>query len=266
MFGDIEDGRQMAEAASVFVDDGMESQHAPQGRPVRAPQSALRAVGCRAVGLPAQVAGDDLGHFAFGQKLHRRRGRRSRLVQAQHVGHAAIHVGGVAVPVEHPNAFVGGFDDAAEFDFARGKTLFGLAARSAFGGLSNFSLDRRHQARQVVLDQDIVRARLEYLDGGLFAHRPGNDQKGNVWPDLLEDRDRGQRVESGQRVVADDDVPGLLLEGGAKGIRRVHAVGVDRVAAFFQVANDEKNIVLGVLEKQNAELGAHVRPPSALGD
>jgi hypothetical protein len=68
VLGDVEDGGQVAEAAAVLVDDGMERQHAPQGGAVLAAQAALGAEGRRAVGLAVQVAGDGLDDLGSARK------------------------------------------------------------------------------------------------------------------------------------------------------------------------------------------------------
>ena len=129
-------------------------------------------------------------------------------IQTQHVGHAPVHVGGVSARIQHPDALVGGLDDAAELDLAGGQAFFGLAAGAALGGFTQLAFDGGRKACQVVFDQYVVRAGLQDLDRGFLAHGSGNHQERNVRSRLFENVDGRQCIEPGQRVVADHHIPG----------------------------------------------------------
>ena len=130
----------------------------------------------------------------------------------------------------------------------RRQALLGFSTRATLDRLAQLALDRRGQARQVVLDENVVRARLEHLDRGFLADGPGDHQEGNVRAVLLEDLDGGEGVEAGKGIVADDEIPRFVFERGAEVIGLVHAARVDGVAGLFEVADDEQDIILGIIE------------------
>ena len=83
----------------------------------------------------------------------------------------------------------------------------GCAALVAVACVLQFASNRGTETRQVLLGHEVVGARPEDGDRGLFIDRPGDDDEGKVELLLMKAAKGAHRAELRQRVVADHQVP-----------------------------------------------------------
>ncbi len=120
-----------------------------------------------------------------------------------------------------------------------------LGAKRHFPDLA---LDGERQARQISLENVVMRARLHRGDGPRFADRSRDENERDVLSAGVEIGERPQPAVRGKRIVGDDDVPFprrerppellLGLDAGARGLE----------PASSQLVLDERRVVVGVLD------------------
>src|ERR1041385_1309560 len=82
----------------------------------------------------------------------------------------------------------------------------------AYSRLRALAFDRRGESCHVVLQKDVVRARLHGVDRRTLANRPGDDDERNVESSLLYERESVEGGEPWHRIVRKYDVP-FLIQG-----------------------------------------------------
>ncbi|MDR7586545.1 MAG: hypothetical protein QN158_13300 [Armatimonadota bacterium] len=98
----------------------------------------------------------------------------------------------------------------------------------------------------------VVGASLHRLDGHILAHRTRHDEEGKVHLALLEQAERVHRRELRHGEVAEDEVPGRLLQRVGEGSGGLHAPPGWDVARLLQLADQQERVVLVVLDDQDA--------------
>jgi hypothetical protein len=110
----------------------------------------------------------------------------------------------------------------------------------------------------------VVGAGLQCGHGSIFADLPGHDDERNVAFALLSDPQSRKAVEMRQRVVADDDIPLLAVEGARQSFGRVHPRPLRVMTTLSQLAQHQAGVVFTVFDDQNAKWGRHCHPPLAV--
>nr|WP_174263811.1 hypothetical protein [Gemmata obscuriglobus] len=128
----------------------------------------------------------------------------------------------------------------------------GGPAAPPFGGLADRPGDGRHQPDQVLLQQVIVGPGLERLDGDLLTDGARHQQKRHPIAPRLQQFQRLQPAERGQRVVGDDDVPPAAAQRGVVRAAGLHALGGDAQTAAPQLARHQHLVIRVVLNQQDA--------------
>ena len=76
-------------------------------------------------------------------------------------------------------------------------------------------------------------------------------------PQVLQDAQRGARVELRQRVVGDDQVPLVLGEGGRHSFGGVDARVLDGKADACKLAQQQLGVILRILDKECSQRSFH---------
>ena len=87
------------------------------------------------------------------------------------------------------------------------RSRWAVPALGAVARVLQFAANRRAETRQVLLGDEVVGARSQNRDRGLFVDRPRHDDEGQIQLLLMKARQRGHRAELREGVVADDQVP-----------------------------------------------------------
>ena len=104
--------------------------------------------------------------------------------------------------------------ERAEIFFAADEFGFGAGAMLAFLGFLHGAADGGREALEFVFQDVIGGAATEALDGGVFADGAGNQDEGGVGI-LFADGVQGlQAVAGGQRIIGEDEVEPVFVEGG----------------------------------------------------
>jgi len=117
-------------------------------------------------------------------------------------------------------------------------------------GIRDLSLDGGDQPRQSALEQVVVGAHLDRLDGGFVADGSRNEQEGDVTTVGAEGGDRLLQARTRQVEVADHEVPLATLQLVAHRCRRQHPGDLDVVSATADLALDQDGVVFFVLDQQ----------------
>ena len=213
-------------------------QHAPQTRPHLLQDQVAVVVAERVVDLPKPVQVDEQ------QRERRARPGRDGPLQ-QVVEQGTVGQIGEAVVVGHSPY-----------------QLFRPPPLASSLRLAQLALDRRHQPGEIPLHDVVVRTGLHRGHRRLLADPARHDQERQVEPAGLEHGQRLGGAEVRHVVVGDHDLPRVLGERVAHGVRRVHAHRRRLVPAAPQLVDEEGRVVLGVFDDQDAERRArHRRPP-----
>jgi len=108
-----------------------------------------------------------------------------------------------------------------------------------------------------------MRAILHGLDGNRLADRAGDDNHRDIEFRLL---DRGKcclRAETGQVVVSDNDIPGVVRQRRLEVSTGIDALKIRSVTTLAQLAHKQRGVVFGVLDQQDAQQRRHVFSPGA---
>jgi hypothetical protein len=111
-----------------------------------------------------------------------------------------------------------------------------------------------------VFGHEVVRAGAHGRHGEVLGDRPRDDQERQVDAVLGQDAEGRRGAEPGHRVVGDHEVEGVPPQGRAHGRLVVHAHREDLVTGARQLADDQRGVVLGVLDDEEAQRG-HRAPP-----
>jgi len=136
-----------------------------------------------------------------------------------------------------------------------------LAVLRAYRGLLELALERRDQAREVLLHHVVAGAGLHRLDGDLFAYRAGDEDERDVQPEGAKHLQRVHAAEVRQAEVRDHGVPAFLGDrlGQVRGV--LHAA-VDRLeAAAAQHPHGQLRVVLRILDDEDSDGLAHWSVP-----
>ena len=123
-------------------------------------------------------------------------------------------------------------------------------------GVAELTIDRSGQAREIVLEHVVVRAGPHRRDRCLLADGAGDDDERIVQLAGLDGRERVHRAESWHRMVADDRVPGRVVERGLEALPCLDAEMIHRVARALQMPHDQGGIVFGVFDEQQPQRAA----------
>ena len=130
--------------------------------------------------------------------------------------------------------------------------LIGAQPRTPrFAGLHGVQ-QRRHQARQVVLEQVVAGAIAHGFDRGVFADLAGHQDERDVASTGHQQIERHQTGEARQVVVGHDRVPGLVERQQKVGLV-VDAPGRDIQPAALQMRQRELMVELGVFQMQQSQ-------------
>ena len=172
-----------------------------------------------AVGEPAGLGEDLRGHGGLAEVVQRTGGVDQVPPLAVHVHRprdrlgelrdTALVTGGVGIAGlgEVRQRLDGALDRALQQIDGALERVVGPPRLAADGRLPQFALDGRHEAGQVLLDDEVLGAGLHGRHGGLLADRTGHDQHGDLRIGLADERQRLEAAEPGEVVVDDDDVP-----------------------------------------------------------
>ena len=107
-----------------------------------------------------------------------------------------------------------------------------LGQRALLAGsrIPKFTLHGGSQAREIVLEQVILRPGFHDGHGQLFTDRGRYDDEGYVTAALVQQQQGGGCIQLRQTIVRDDDIPRLLGERGPHFRRGHYTLGVQRVA------------------------------------
>ena len=129
----------------------------------------------------------------------------------------------------------------------------------ALARLDELALDRGHETGQAVLADVVVRARAHRRDGDFLADLSGDDDHRQIEPAAADDLQRRERAELRHDVVAGDDVPIAVTQGGGQRRGGVDASMERLVAAATQLVHEQFGIVLAVLDEEDVERHRHTR-------
>ena len=175
--GDVGDHRQPPVALARLVEDRAGGQRGPQVGAVLAPEAQVRVPGVAGVGQRLAHR----GHRQAAGVVHEvgpRPAQHLACLEAQHLLQLGVDEGGACVGIDHPDAFVGGVDDAA---VAR-RAVAQLPGHRAGAGLGPFAAgeplpgqQRQHQAQAAAGDGDDARTVVAVLlvEGRCAAYPQG---------------------------------------------------------------------------------------------
>jgi hypothetical protein len=181
--------------------------------------------------------------------------------RAQHLGHPAVGVGGLRLGVDHPDALVRRLDDAAIFQLALAEGFHRSPALAPPFRFAKLAIERRYEPRELALEQEIVRPRLERGDGRLFADRSRHDDEGKIDAAPLQHLECRRSAEARHRVVAENDVPLFFCERLRHLVGRLHLPVRHFVTAPMELAQDEERVVFRVVDDEGADGAVHGAAP-----
>ncbi len=144
-------------------------------------------------------------------------------------------------------------DAALELGVQPPDVFLGAAALHALGRFRKRAPHRRRQARHPILQDVVGRAFLQALHGELLADAAGQKDEGDVGTDARRDHLRGEAVERGQIVIAEDGVEPARSQRGLERFTAIDARDPRLEAASRQRRLDEVGVVLVVFEMQDRE-------------
>ena len=145
------------------------------------------------------------------------------------------------------------------------RAFLGVPPRATHRALAKLSLDDGREAGEPALEQVVVHAELHRFDRDLLTDRPRDDDERHVEVPLADHAEGARCVELGHREVGEDEVPRVSVERREHGLARLDALGRDRVARALQREDDERRVVLGVLDEKHTERGARGLRAAAAG-
>ena len=166
-----------------------------------------------------------------------------------------------AVELDHRDEVGGVLDQRPKALLALAQRPFRLGTSAAHLGFAQLALDRRDQARQLVLADVVVGARLHAADRHLLADLAGDDDDRHVRRVRADHLQRRAGAEPGHHVVARDQVPSALPQRGLQRRGRVHPFPDRVVTAPLQLAPQQQGVVLRILDHQKTQRQRRPRPP-----
>ena len=85
------------------------------------------------------------------------------------------------------------------------------------------------------------------VDGNFFAHRPGNENKGDVQLTLIIDTQSLYAAEAREPVIAEDKIPRLLVERAHKCCLSLNAPALGNVAALLEQPFQQLRVTFVIL-------------------
>jgi hypothetical protein len=135
----------------------------------------------------------------------------------------------------------------------------------AHASLAELALQRRHQARGVALEDEVVDAEVHGLDRCLLADGARHDDEGHVAPALLHDAERRRGIELRHGVVAQHEVPVRRGQRIAQRWLGVDAAPVGLEPGALESPHRQRGVVFVVLDEKDAKRPGHVTSPEVAG-
>src|SRR5439155_5879429 len=159
---------------------------------------------------------------------------------------------------------IGEYNRVGTVLYERAKPLFGSAQRflsllelDPLRGLAQRSLDRGHEPRKAVLQDDVGPPQLDHLDDVLLAQHAGDEDERNLRTELAAESQRRGAVKPLEREVREDEV---RLEAGEipqEIFPRRDPLRREAQASLSESPLDKESVVFYVLHKQDAQLNLH---------
>ena len=135
---------------------------------------------------------------------------------------------------------------------------FGGGALAPHRGVAHLPLDRRREALEVPFHDVVLGAGLHGAHRHVLADRAGHENERHVGVPVAHDLERLDAGEARHMKVAQDDVPGLIVQRGLEARFGVGPLGADVVALAPQLADQQLRIVRGIVDDQGFERRCHV--------
>lgn len=157
----------------------------------------------------------------------------------------------VAGRIEHRHRVERALGDGLEAILDDTQRLLGLPASAPLTGFAETAFDRRGEAAEPVLADEVVGAGAHRRDGELLADLTRHQDDLGVEGGGAENGQRLGPAEAGHLPVAGDQVPGLP-QCRAQRRRRVDAAAGDAIAGAPELLGDQQGVVLAVLDEKDA--------------
>jgi len=194
----------------------------------------------------------------FGKKQIRKRSADDfRRAVSNEMFYRRAGVGHQPVPVKNIDEIAYVLDKIAVFGFAFPNRLLRPPAPAARLRLAQLALDGRNEACQVVFQDAIVSSGFHRSHCCFLADSIGYYDERQVQPFFLKERQRVERAETGQGVIADNDIAGFALKGGGQIGGRVDAGPFRVVAPAPKLVDYEQRVILGIFNKQHPKSLVH---------
>src|SRR5687768_7562022 len=108
-------------------------------------------------------------------------------------------------------------------------------------------------ARQIALEEIVRRSGLHAADGGLFIDGASDNQEGNARRPFSRERQRSHAIETGQRVIGENDVRPELLQLPQKLVPAVYPARRKWNAGPLELVLHELRIHRDVFENEDAK-------------
>jgi hypothetical protein len=144
-------------------------------------------------------------------------------------------------------------DERAVLLLGRPALLLGLSPGPPALGLAELPGHRRPQPPQAGPGHEVARPRAHDRDRPLLGDDPGDHDEGHVEAAVAAPCQGRGHGEARQRVVADDDVERVAVEGGQHGAVCLHPLQGHVVPGLLQLLDDDRPVVLVVVDEQDAQ-------------